>query len=349
MTEMVTIKEVAELADVSPTTVSNVLHGRTQKVSPETLEKVQSILREKNYVSNMGAQILGNHGSRLIALVLAYRPSERAYLVEDPFVSSVIGSVEQAVRKYGYFMILYNNPNMDECLHMALAWNIEGMILVDAQRADYYKLHTGLKIPVLTIDTCYRKSDKEIVNVGLKDYEGAYEMTEYLIGRGHKKIAFLALMQNGFDPNVLYIDSAREQGYKDAMASHGQNVEKRWITPLKFAENERKEQLMQLVDDNYMDCTALFFASDALAIEAMTIFKDKGAVIPDDISIAGYDDIKLADMVRPRLTTIRQDFNQKGFASVDELMKLIRNGEDHFTDIRLPVQLVARETVKDIR
>lgn len=345
---MVTIKEIADLADVSPTTVSNVLHGRTQRVSPDTLRKVQDIIRDQSYVANMGAQILGNHGSRLIALVLAYRPSERAYLVEDPFVSSVIGSVEQSVRRYGYFMMLYNNPNMDECLQMARAWNIEGMILVGAQRADYYRLHTKLGIPVVTIDTCYRKDDTDIVNIGLEDYEGARMMTEYLIGEGHQKIAFLALMQNGYDKNVVYIDSAREEGYRAVMEAHGLKVEKHWVTPLKFAENERIRQLKHIVDEDFMGCTALFFASDALAIEAMTIFDDKHIRVPKDISVVGFDDIKRAELVRPRLTTIRQDFNQKGSRSVDELMKLIKNGENHHVDLRLPVQLVVRETVKKI-
>ena len=310
---MVTIKTIADLAGVSPTTVSNVIHGRTGRVSPDTLAKVQKILQDEHYVSNMSAQILGHHGSKLIALVVAYRPYERESLLEDPFVSSVTAAVEQAVREHGYFMMLYNNPDMKECLRMARAWNIEGMILLGAQREDYFMLRDELKIPVVSIDTCYLPGDKNFVNVGLCDYEGAFEMTEYLIRCGHTRIGFLALMQNTENRDFIYVDSAREKGYLDAMAHHGLKVEKEWVTKLEFYELDRLAQYGRIADNGFMGCTALFFASDTMAIEAMLAFANHGKKAPDDISIAGFDDSRLARRIKPRLTTVRQDFALKGF------------------------------------
>ncbi len=345
---MITIKEIASLAGVSQTTVSNVIHGRTARVSEETLEKVRKILKDKDYVSNMGAQIIGNHGSRLIALVLCYRTAERETLVVDPFAGTVIGAVENAVRERGYFMILYNNADMDECLQMARAWNIEGMILVGAQRGDYYKLQAGLKIPMVSIDTIFEPEDSGYYNVGLKDFEGMELMTDYLVSRGHRKIAFLTLGRSRFGYKASEIDILRQEGYMAAMKKHGIKARPEWMTPLKFDEADRIAQFEEFVHNDFLGCTALFFASDQLAMEAIMTMTELGVKVPDDISVAGFDDIKLAHQMRPRLTTIHQDFSEKGKCAVQKLMKLIEGDKCNKADIRLPVSLVVRDTVKDI-
>jgi len=332
---------------VSPTTVSNVLHGRTGRMAPETLQKVQSILDQTRYVSNMGAQILGRHGSRLIALIIAYYSYEKESLLEDPFVGSIMGSVEQTIRENGYFMMLYNNPDMDECLQMARAWNIEGMILLGAQRQDYYRMRRELKIPVVSIDSCYRRDDRGYVNVGLQDYEGGRIMTEYLISQGHKKIGYLALMQNGTDPSVVYLDSARLKGYEDAMRNHGLAVKKEWVTKLSTAEEERDAQVRQLARRRFDGCTALFFGSDAMALEAAMVFRQEGFRVPEDISVAGFDNIRLASRLSPSLATVDQNFEQKGRCAVCELLKLMRD-PGYSSDIRLPVRLVPGESVRRI-
>ena len=90
---MARIKDIAKLANVSPSTVSNVIHGRKNKLSPELYEKVQRILEEEHYVTHRGAQMLTKQGSRLIALILAYSRAEEESIVQDPFVSSIIGAV----------------------------------------------------------------------------------------------------------------------------------------------------------------------------------------------------------------------------------------------------------------
>ena len=97
-----------------------------------------------------------------------------------------------------------------------------------------------------------------------------------------------------------------------------------------------------------MGCTALFFASDTMAIEAMLAFANHGKKAPDDISIAGFDDSRLARRIKPRLTTVRQDFALKGRRSVEELILLIQNSE-YSSNVLLPVTLVKGESVKKIR
>ena len=98
---MVRIKDIAKLANVSPSTVSNVIHKRKEKVSPEIYNRVEKILEEEQYVTHMGARMLSAKGSRLVALILAYKRIEKESIVEDPFVSSVIGAVQLALQEKG--------------------------------------------------------------------------------------------------------------------------------------------------------------------------------------------------------------------------------------------------------
>ena len=344
---MITIKQIAALSGVSQTTVSNVIHGRTAKVSDEKKEKIEKILKEQNYVANMGAQIIGNHGSRLIALVFCYRTAEKETLAQDPFASSIIGSVELEIRKHGYFMILYNTAVIYECLQMARAWNIEGMIIVGAQKDGYYKLRDALEIPVVSIDTCFDENDNDYVNIGLQDLEGMSMMTDYLISMGHREIGFMTLGRSRFGgAKASEIDLLREKGYRDSMMRNGIVVKSEWITPLKFDENERIEQFADMARTGFYGCSALFFASDQLAMEAMMTFRDQGVRTPDSISIAGFDDIKLAHQLSPGLTTVHQDFSKKGECAVTQLMKLIKGENVGKIDIKLPVRLMIRETVR---
>ena len=141
---MARIKDIAKLAKVSPSTVSNVIHKRANKVSPEIYARVEKILEEENYVTHMGARMLSKKGSKLIALILAYKRIEKESIVEDPFVSSVVGAVQLALQNAGYFLLLYSNPDMDECARISKEWNVEGIILLGAKREGYYKIREFL-------------------------------------------------------------------------------------------------------------------------------------------------------------------------------------------------------------
>ena len=141
---MVTIKDMAEMAGVAPTTVSNVLHGRTKKMSKETLARVQKVIDECQYVTNMGARLLANYGSRIIGVIISYGRREEQNAIQDPFFSEVIGALEKEIRLNGYFMMLYTSGNVEESLKIASSWNIEGLVVLgDADCGDFYRLGGG--------------------------------------------------------------------------------------------------------------------------------------------------------------------------------------------------------------
>ena len=104
---MITIKEIAQNLNMSTTTVSNVIHGKTKEVSKETIEKVQQYLEEVHYVPNMTARNLAQNQSKIIGIVLKTSQDRYAHILCDPFVAEMMGGIEKAVREAGYYMMLY--------------------------------------------------------------------------------------------------------------------------------------------------------------------------------------------------------------------------------------------------
>ena len=270
---MVRIKDIAKLANVSPSTVSNVIHKRKEKVSPEIYNRVEKILEEEQYVTHMGARMLSAKGSRLVALILAYKRIEKESIVEDPFVSSVIGAVQLALQEKGYFLLLYSNPDMEDCVKISREWNVDGIILLGAKREGYYKMKESLSVPVVSIDTPFSATDAEYTNIGLEDFEAAKEMTRYLLSMGHRKIAFFSLTEGGELLEKHYIDSERYRGFKEAMEEEGL-VAEGWHN-LSFVEEIRKKQYFSFYEENFFHATALFFTADIMALEMMRFCIDR--------------------------------------------------------------------------
>lgn len=343
---MITIKEMAEIAGVSPTTVANVLHGRTKKVSEETRKKVQKVIEKSNYVSNMGARLLGNYGSRIIAVIISYNNDRQETLMQDPFVGAILGAMEKEMSKSGYFMMLYMNPNVMECLHMAMAWNVEGIILLGVDRSAYYEFRSRLEVPMVTIDTYFKDSDTSYANVGLQDFEGGYMVTEYLLDKGHREIAFLSV-SDVLLKTTDAIDVSRYQGYKKALMEKGIKVDKERVRKLSKEEKERLGQLEDFARSGFGGCTSLFFASDSLAIEALNIFQDMGHRVPSDISIVGFDNISASCQCRPKLTTVQQDIFQRGEYAIKVLMEQMEKKSQKAINLRLPVELIERDSVAE--
>ena len=167
---MITIKDMAEIAGVSPTTVANVLHGRTKKMSKETLKKVQDVIDQSHYVSNMGARVLANYGSRIIGVIMNYDRRAENNAMADPFYGTIVGALEKEIREHGYYMMLYMAGSVEETVRLASSWNIEGLVALGCRAEDVQKMKEQLKMPVVFIDSYFENQD--CYNVGLDDFGG---------------------------------------------------------------------------------------------------------------------------------------------------------------------------------
>lgn len=337
---MITIKEIARSLGMSTTTVSNVIHGKTGQVSPETIERVQKFLEEVDYVPNINARNLAQNESRIIGVAMKTQDYKYPNLMKDPFVSEMIGGIEKVIRMEGYFMMLYISNDIAEIMRHVSTWNVDGLLLYDMLDDDGDRLSRRYKKPIVCIDTYSESGNEGFCNVGLDDEDGAYRMTRYLLESGHRRIAFLA-------DNRIGVDLRRFRGYRRALREAGIEYSDRNFCLLR-PEPEELERSLDRICENLREYTAVFCVSDYYACMLMSALHDRGIMIPDDISVAGFDDNDFARLYRPALTTVHQDAEEKGAAAARMLIDLIRGKDPVSRQVLMPFELKIRDSVRKL-
>jgi LacI family transcriptional regulator len=336
---MITIKEIAKQLNMSTTTVSNVIHGKTSEVSDDTKKKVQEFLDKVDYVPNISARNLAQNESKIIGLALKARADKYENLIMDPFVSELIGGVEETIRNAGYFMMLYISSDTTEIMRHVSTWNVDGLILFGMIGDDGIRVSEKYKKPIVCIDTYSIEGLKHFTNVGLDDEQGTYDITNYLIKQGHKKIAFLS-------DNMTGVDLARLNGYQKALEDAGLKYKPDNFLKIRPRTEDIEESLEEICKRS-KDFTAIVCVSDLYAVTLMAALEDRGISVPDDISIVGFDDNMLGKYHRPALTTVHQDIKLKGVTAADTLLKQL-SGQKTPNQIQLPTKLIIRDTVKKV-
>lgn len=334
---MITIKELADKLGVSTTTISNVIHGKTGEVSQATIEMVQRAVRDYNYIPNMSARALAQKSSRIIGVVLKFNPEKELNALQDPFAGELMGALEASIREAGYYMMQYVAPNVGDIVRLMKTWNVDGLVLSGFHARDYKQIRAQTQKPMVFVDCYFGDVGIPYSNVGLEDQTGGRIMTEYLISLGHERIAYLS-------DNRIGNDWMRWLGYCEAMEAAG--------LPYSEAENyiclrpgwtEYFKSLAPALEPRNR-FSALFFASDYYAMRGFDYLYDHGFRIPEDISVAGFDDNILSQNLRPRLTTIHQNPTDKARLAFEMLMGLIQGQTEEGETIRLPVELVVGGT-----
>ena len=336
---MIRIKDIADRAGVSPTTVSNVIHGKTGRVSKATVEKINRILKEMEYVPSISARMLANNSSGLIGVALGFMKKGNASSFEDPFVSAMLGNLEYQIREHGYYMMLVARHEKDDLMQQALGWNFDGMIAMALKEKEIAELSERLGKPLVTIDQ-YLPPELGVRSITMDDRGGAYQMSQYLIGKGHKKFLFLSDCDLG-------VDHYRWLGVRQAMEEAGiEDFESRHIV-IPWNPEQREKAYEEMLPF-FKKQTALFFSSDYYALEASNFLQNRGIKVPEDISIAGFDDVTYATLARPKLTTVHQMVDGKARRAVEVLMHLIQDEPVQKDIPPLPTTLVERESVRDL-
>lgn len=339
---MPTIKEIAQMIGVSPTTVSNVIQGNTKKVSPETLEKVRAMLKQEKYTPNMGAMILAQNNSRIVGIILFTEPRKNETLFEDPFNSAILGSLEQEIRANGYFTMLAATNNEEDVLRLASTWKLAGLVLLWTPEEISEKIVEQVTTPIVFVDCYFSRPKYNYYKVGLDDRRGGYEVCRYLLSMNHTNIA---LFTN--DEQTDGSDMARFLGCRDAFSERDLIFPIDRFIPLSKDLKERETEYLKAVNGSFK-FTACMFCSDYYAAEATLFYQDVGIAIPDQVSITGFDDNAFSRLVRPRITTVHQDVFKKGQIAIQTLIKLIKQEPVSEKEVRLPVALKIRDSVRKL-
>lgn len=313
---MITIKEIADQLGVSATTVSNVLNGRAGKMSQETRQRVEEALLRNHYVKEKKNN-RGEPQHHLVAVYICL--GKKKHVLTDPFCGSLLEGIDRELRKYNRAMVCGTVDDNESFAKVLQNSNLEGAILLGCEAEFCTALVHQIPIPIVFVDSYGEGFD----NIGLEDYEGGHEMTSYLIGQGHRKIAFFGDQQHPMGSSLY-----RFRGLQKAMEEHKLEFDKDDYFYLPHHDNYRHEVLRQFAQNvKKTGYTAAFFISDFLANEAISIFYSKGISVPEDLSVTGFDDNIYARLSRPMLTTMRQKPEEKGKEAVADRVRKMKKSE----------------------
>ena len=192
------LQDIADQVGVSRTTVSNVLHGNTKKVSKEMIRKISEILNQEGYVPNTSSRELTRKGSCIIGLVLGYNCVHGIPSLRDTFVAELLSGVEETAHRNGYYVMLINghDQNTDRMAEIASRWNVDGLVVLGLDEQKYKELRRQLNKYMVLIDT-YPEAEYHYVNVGTDDFGGGAMIAKYLLGLTAEKSAIF------FSPRIF--------------------------------------------------------------------------------------------------------------------------------------------------
>lgn len=340
---MVTIKDIAAATGVSPTTVSNVINGKAGRVSAQTIESINRAIKDLGYVPNMSAKSLVSRSSKVIGFVnhvLTYKDSN---FMEDPFLSRFVGIIESVLREQGYFLMLRTVETPEEFQAFLQNWNLDGLFLAGIFKDDFFNaINEAAKkrnIPIVLVDSYVH--DSGICNVGLDDFSGSKQSTQYLISKGHKNIAYCTL--NIKDGGVLM---ERFLGYKAALTEAGIPFDESLVIECGMTLEHTKRAAEVLAARP--DITGVVTTADLMAANLISNLRSLGVKVPDDKSIMGFDDLNICTLTYPQLTTIHQDMNLKGRTAVNFMLELLQHKVPNPNEIYLPTEVIERDSVISI-
>ncbi len=339
---MVTIEDIAKEAGVSATTVSNVIHGRTNRVSAYTVGVINEIIRERGYVPNLSARAMKTRSSKVVALINHLESRDQEKFMSDPFFMDLTSAVERALRERGYFLMIRAISESEDLLQFLRNWNVEGVFMPGLfEDEPFYQTLLELNMPVVLTDS-YIRNLGHMVNIGLQDFEGARLATEHLIDNGHRRIVFAgpAIRPGG-------VVEQRLLGYRKALVDHGIDFDPSLVYECEFSTSKMLAMGAEMARREGF--TAVFATADLLAAGIMSGLQQAGRMVPRDISIVGFDDINWSRMTMPMLTTVHQDAMQKGRLAAECMIRLLEGEKVSSHNQILPVRLVQRDSVGSIR
>jgi len=311
MTSTPTIIDVARLAGVSTTTVSHFING-TRYVSDDLRDRVEKAIAELGYRPNSMARGLRKGESKTIGLIV---PDN-----SNPFFAEILRSIENIGYSNGYSVILCNSDGdiAKEIAYTELlfAKQVDGIVFITTNNScEHLQQLSDNGIPIIVIDRDIPLKGTDVLLVD--NFQGGYEATRYLIGLGHTRIACIT------GPSLLTPSAERVNGYKKALAQAGIAENPDWIVAgdFQFAGGENGiEKLMNLQNRP----TAVFACNDLMALGVLRGIRKAGLSVPGNLSLIGFDDIPLASVVSPALTTISQPIQKISEMAIELLINRLQ-------------------------
>lgn len=337
---MVTIKDVAEKAGVSPSTVSRVISD-SPRISEETKQRVRKIMDELGYHPNAIARSLVNRTTNTLAIVMP-RSADEVFL--NPFFPEALRGITKATHEEGYCILITTGNTEEEQLEslnaVANGGRVDGIILMYSKVDDIIlEAVKKMNIPFVMIGRPPEGENCDYVDNN--NVEVAYQATEYLILNGHKRIGLI----NGSPNLVVSID--RFEGYKRALEKYNIPLDYSIITSSEFVQEGGYKGMKQILK-NPNKPTAIITTDDLMAFGALRAAKDLGVKVPHDISIMSFNNIPLAEFATPPLTSVDINAYELGYQAANIVMDKIKGKHVKRVKKILNAQIIYRMSINSI-
>lgn len=343
--EKTRIIDIAEELGLSTATVSNVIHGKTNKVSDETVKRVQELLEKRAYFPGRAEILLGQNSSGIVGVVVNDHEKYEKHVLEDAFIAASLNALTREIDRAGYFMMVKVTGDCSEIVRTASMWNMEGLVLIGFCEQDCKKLRESMHIPFVVYDGYFEQTER-ICNLVIDNFDGGRQAGAYLRRMGHHHVLCIA-------DNYICMDRERIEGCRAGLLE-GAETDKAKKDPkqrdccvdfmqIPMQQRERR----RFYEENrkkILQYSAVFAVSDFYAVDLIRALQEQGVCVPDDVSVIGFDGGLWAERAYPGLTTVEQDPAERARLAMEVLQKL-RSGNYETMTIKLPVHLAVRTSV----
>ncbi|MFG6116651.1 catabolite control protein A [Halobacillus sp. MO56] len=329
----VTIYDVAREANVSMATVSRVVNGNPN-VKPATRKKVLDAIENLGYRPNAVARGLASKKTTTVGVII---PD-----ISSIFFAELARGIEDIATMYNYNIILSNSDqNKEKEIHLIntmLGKQVDGLVFMGGKITDdHIREFNNASVPVALAATIDETESTPSVNINYE--EAAFEATELLISHNNERIAFVS------GPENTEINNQKLDGYKRALKEAGREVSEDLIVTGDYSYDSGIEAFEQLNTGGQVP-TAIFVASDEMALGVIHGAQDSGLKVPEDIEVFGFDNTRLATMVRPTLSTVVQPMYDIGAVAMRLLTKYMNKEEVTEQNVVLPHRIIERNSTK---
>lgn len=328
----ITIKNIAQELGISISTVSKALNNYSD-VSAETRRRVEVAAREMGYHPSAAAQNLRKQRTHKIGLVVNYPIGFIGEFLSRLMVGAALGAAQQ-----GYHVILYSpvDNQLEQLTRVCRAREVDGILLLwGTLTQENTTLLNQANMPYVVVNR--REAEYNAPFVVGDNFQGALELTRHFISQGHQRIGYTSWDEE------WTTNQDRLAGYRQALEESGIPFDPALIVPITRETENRYAAVNQLLDLPDPP-TAVFAFHDYVAIQAIRAATDRGLRIPEDIAIAGFDNMYSSLISTPPITTVSQPVQEIGRTAVEMVMEQINNPDQAPSQVILPVELVTRQS-----
>lgn len=326
----VTIKDVAREAGVSISTVSNALNG-VDVLRPETRQRILEVVERLNYVPNLNGRNLKSQCTKVIGLFLTS--------IKGTYYNILADAIYQECKNYDYELNIFISERADNMMAKILGKQMDGAIILNKDIGEKeIALFQKTQTPVIFLDR--ELQGEQITSVIFDSYHEGELVAQYLLSLGHRTFAYM----NGTNDN--YDNLKRLEGFQTGLLQAGVYLDKEYIIEGKFEKETSYHSIKQFVKSKKPLPEAIFAANDVSAIGVVEALIDSGIRVPEQISVVGCDDIEIASLVKPSLTTVRTSFENQGTLAVKHLIALITGNEKGCIDV-VQGRMILRESTSE--